>query len=181
MPEFNKETSINSLRDLLFDQLRDIHSVESQLVAALRELEAAATAPALRDFFREHAAASETQRARIESIFHTHGLEPGGDKSKAMEGLLEGGGEHVATAAPGAVRDALIVAHTTRIEHYEIAAYSVTLAIAESLDAHSEAEILADCLEVENRAAAELARLANGGLFRDGLNDIAAKESGWPS
>jgi len=167
--------SINSLRDLFFDQLRDIYSVEIQLLEALPELESSANEVALRDLFREHADVTMVQRDRLLRIFTNHNENPEGDVSKAMKGLTQGGREHIRSATDPAVKDALIIAHANRIEHYEIAAYGVALAIAEALDLGKEADALAESIAEERQMDEALTRLAVGGLFRTGLNEIAAE------
>jgi ferritin-like metal-binding protein YciE len=177
-PEIIKDMSINSLRDLFFDQLRDLHSVELQLPDALRDLERAATAEPLKELFRKHAEVTAVQRERLERIFATHRVKIGDDPSKAMQGLIKGGAEHIASVADPTLRDALIIAHTNRVEHYEIAAYGVAVGIAESLGLNPEADALALSLAEEGRMDAALTRLAVGGLFRAGINDRAAAGAG---
>jgi len=167
--------SINTLRDLFFDQLRDLYSVETQLLEALPELESSANETELRERFREHADVTMVQRDRLLQIFTRHNENPEGDVSKAMKGLTQGGREHIGTATDPAVKDALIVAHANRIEHYEIAAYGVALAIAEALDLGKEADALAESIAEERQMDQALTRLAVGGLFRAGLNEIAAE------
>jgi ferritin-like metal-binding protein YciE len=170
--------SINSLRDLFFDQLRDLHSVEEQLSAALPALEEKANSRDLRDLFAAHATITGGQRNRLLRIAALHGEEIGGDTSKAMRGLIEGGDEHIAKVTDPLVKDALIIAHATRIENYEIAAYGVARSIAESLELNEEADLLAESYLEEVRMEAALTRLANGSLFRTGINDRAAGSAG---
>jgi ferritin-like metal-binding protein YciE len=167
--------SINSLRDLFFDQLRDLYSVETQLLEALPELERSASEPELRELFREHADVTTVQRNRLLQIFSKHQENPEGDQSKAMKGLCQGGSEHIRTVTDPAVKDALIIAHANRIEHYEIAAYGVALAIAEALDLGKEADALAESVAEEKQMDQALTRLAVGGLFKTGLNELAAE------
>lgn len=167
--------SIHTLRDLFFDQLRDLHSVESQLLEALPQLEQKATDPSLKQLFREHAEITMVQLERVGQIFEKYGEPLGEDQSKGMKGLLDGGDAHIAIATSSSVRDALIIAHTNRIEHYEIAGYGVAMAVAEALDLLEEADTLADSLKEEKEMDDAITRLAVGGLFRRGINERAAE------
>jgi ferritin-like metal-binding protein YciE len=169
--------SINSLRDLFFDQLRDLYSVEDQLSEAISVLERESASHELRELFANHAATTRGQRERLLVIARKHGEEIGGDTSKAMRGLIEGGEEHIAKVTDPMVKDALIIAHATRVENYEMAAYGVARSIAESLELNEEADLLAESYVEEVRMEAALRRLAIGSLFRSGINDRAAESA----
>lgn len=156
---------IETPRDLIFDQLRDIHSFESQLVGEFEELASLVSSPDLRVLLSEHSRQTEFQRVRAEGIFKRHGVEIGSDKCKAMEGLLKGGRKHLKQAKPGVVRDLLMTAHCGRIKNYEIAAYQFTMALADCLELAAEAEELSVALAEEEEVKRALAQAA-GNIFQ---------------
>lgn len=135
--------------DLIFDQLRDIYSVESQVAQTLPDLSRIAARPELRDLLAKQTSLTLQQKYRVAGIFEKHGQEPGNDESKGMKGLIEGGNEHLALALDDAVRDLMLIAHCSRITCYEIAAYHFTTTLAESLGYYEEAETLSTIWEEE--------------------------------
>ncbi len=163
---------IESLEDLYFDQLQDILSVERQLDTHLPELARHACAGPLRNQLTHHANQTRKQIERLEQIFRRHGREPLDETSQAMQGLIQGGLEHVRSVCADEIRDALIVAHSNRVEHYEIAAYGTVVAIAGQLGFGEDARPLEESLEEEKLADASLTKLATGRHGR-GLNASA--------
>ncbi len=148
------DASTVSLCDLLLDQLRDVYSVEQQLIPAFAELESLATAPALRKHLRGEIARGREQAQRLERIGRSHGWDLGGDPSKAMKGLIEGGHAHVAEVEFLPARDFLIIAHSHRVKHYEMAAYAVTVTLAERIGLEDARASLQASLD-EERASDE--------------------------
>lgn len=165
---------ITNLEQLYFDQLRDLFSAESQLIAALPDLTNSITDTDLRKTFQKHMGETRTHRARLQDIFFRHGLNPGGEECEAVRGLIKEARKHVARARSGSVRDAVLIAAANRIEHYEIAGYGTARAFAEVLGYPDDVEILGTSLEEESDADDALTRIATGGLFASGINQAAA-------
>jgi ferritin-like metal-binding protein YciE len=147
-------------QDLFFDQLKDLYSVESQVILTLPELAEQAHNKTLRRLLAEGEGASVRQKQRLTTIFKHYAVDPGGDICKAMKGLIDGGNEHLAQTEDTVVRDLLLVAHTNRILHYEIAAYSFTATLAECAGFTREAGELQESLEEERAMARQLASAA---------------------
>lgn len=150
--------------DLFFDQLLDIHSVETQIVGTLPDLSRMATLPDLRELFDEQITLTKKQKKQIVAIFKKHGKAPGGDASKGMEGLIEGGNEHLALVTDDTVRDLMLIAHYSRMKYYEIAAYHFATTLAENLGLYDEAETLSIIWE-EERDSAHAVHTAAATLF----------------
>jgi ferritin-like metal-binding protein YciE len=147
--------SLDTMHDLMIEELKDLYSAETQLVKALPKMAKGATTPNLRTAFENHLAETMEQVSRLEQIFELLGTSPKGKKCKGMEGLLEEGSEMVDEAGDDTVRDAGIIAAAQRVEHYEIAAYGSTLAFA-TLMGHSEIAELLEMTLNEEKAADEL-------------------------
>jgi ferritin-like metal-binding protein YciE len=65
---------LESLKDLYVEQLRDLHSAESQLLKALPKMADAAATPQLKTAFREHLEQTRQHVERLETIFRNLGL-----------------------------------------------------------------------------------------------------------
>ena len=84
---------LKTLQDLYVSELKDLYSAESQLLKAIPKMAKAATAPALKQAFNGHLEQTRGQVARLVAIFEDLELSPKGKKCKAMQGLIEEGGE----------------------------------------------------------------------------------------
>jgi len=164
---------ITNLEQLYFDQLRDLYSAESQLIAALPDLANSVSDPELKKSFQKHMGETRTHRTRLQDIFSRHGLNPGGEECEAVRGLIREARKHVTRAKAGHVRDAVLIAVANRIEHYEIAGYGTARAFAECLGYVDDADILGTSLEEEADADDAMTRIATGGLFKTGINEAA--------
>lgn len=165
---------ITNLEQLYFDQLRDLYSAESQLIAALPDLTNHVTDPELKRSFQKHMGETRIHRARLQDLFCRHGLNPGGEQCEAVRGLIREARKHVGRAKAGHVRDAVLIAVANRIEHYEIAGYGTARAFAECLGYVDDADVLGTSLEEESDADESITRIATGGLFKSGINEAAA-------
>jgi ferritin-like metal-binding protein YciE len=145
--------------DLFFDQLRDLHSVELQLSDSLPGLAARADHAPLYALIAGHAIQTVRQLDLLTRILQRHGIETGTDKCRAMEGLIAGGDAHLDGVDVPETRDLMIVAHASRIEHYEIAGYGIALRLAQRLELQEEALILQSILAEEREAARSLEEL----------------------
>ncbi len=153
-----------TLRDLLIDQLKDLHNAEAQLVKALPKVAKAATSDELREAILSHLEETRGQMDRLDQIFEMLDVKPGRKKCKAMEGLLAEGSEIVAEDAEPMVHDAAIIAAAQRIEHYEIAAYGCARTFATNLGEHAVADLLQQTLDEEAGADETLTQIAVSGI-----------------
>lgn len=164
---------INNLQQLYHDQLRDLHSAETQLISALPEMASNATDPDLREAFSKHLDETHEHKRRLETICAGMGIDPAGEDCDAMRGLIKEAKKHVAGTTPGDVRDAALIACANRVEHYEIAAYGVAKAFADALGYDEAFRLLGDTLQEEGDADKVLTKIATGGLFSRGVNQEA--------
>jgi ferritin-like metal-binding protein YciE len=142
-------SKINTLRDVYIEQLRDLHSAETQLIKALPKMAKAATSPELAEGFKEHWEQTKEHAARLEEIFRGLDEKPTGKTCKAMKGLVEEGGEAIHENASPAAKDALLIAAAQRVEHYEIAGYGTVKTYAKLLGEDEAADLLSQTLEEE--------------------------------
>lgn len=166
---------INNLQQLYQDQLRDLYSAETQLLAVLPDMVSNATDSDLREAFSEHLEQTREHKQRLEHICADLGISPSGEDCDAMRGLIKECKKHTAAATPGDVRDAALIASANRVEHYEIAGYGVAKAFAEALGYDDAVRLLDDTLQEEGDADKALTRIATGGLFSRGVNQEAIR------
>jgi ferritin-like metal-binding protein YciE len=152
--------SINSLQDLMVEELRDMYHAENQLVKALPKMAEAASTPALKQAFERHLEQTENQVNRIEEIFEQLGGDPKGKRCKGMEGIITEGAEVIDQEGPDAVIDAALIAAAQRVEHYEIAAYGCIRSYANLLGLGDVAKLIEQSLEEEEAADQLLSELA---------------------
>jgi ferritin-like metal-binding protein YciE len=151
---------LESLKDLLVEQLKDLYSAENQLIKALPKMAKAAASADLRAGFEEHLEQTRHQAERIEQICEQLGVNPKGKKCAAMEGLIEEGKELMEEDAEPAVLDAGLIAAAQKVEHYEMASYGCARTWAEQLGLDSAARLLEETFEEEKATDEKLTELA---------------------
>ena len=151
---------MNSLQDLLVDDLKDLYNAESQLVKALPKMAKAAQNEQLAETLREHASVTEGQVTRLEEVFGIVGAPAKGKSCKGMKGLLEEGTEHMQQEDKGEMRDLAIIASAQKVEHYEMSAYGTIRTLAEQLDFGDAVELLQQTEEEEKEADSKLTECA---------------------
>jgi ferritin-like metal-binding protein YciE len=149
-----------SLHDLYLEQLKDLHSAESQLTKALPKMAKAANSPELKSAFTEHLAETKEQLARLDEIGEKLKKSLTGHTCAAMKGLIEEGAEWMEEDAAPEVMDAGLIAAAQRVEHYEMAGYGTVHNFAELLGEDDAAELLSETLEEEKAANDKLTTLA---------------------
>ena len=164
---------INNLQQLYQDQLRDLYSAETQLIAALPEMVSNSTDQDLKNAFSQHLEETREHRQRLERICGDLNIDPSGEECEAMRGLIKEAKKHLASTAAGDVRDAVLIASANRVEHYEIAAYGVAKAFADALGYDEASNLLDKTLQEEGHADHTLTKIATGGLFSRGVNQEA--------
>jgi len=125
--------ALDTMQELLCEELRDIYNAEQQLVKALPKLAGVVTTPSLQDALQDHLTETEGHVRRLEQVFEALGQKAAGKKCKGMEGLLEEGAEMAEQTGSELVRDAGIISAAQRVEHYEIAAYGCAITHARVL------------------------------------------------
>jgi len=161
---------MEELRDLYVEQLRDLYNAENQLVKALPKMAKAASDEQLKTAFLDHLEQTKGHVERLTEVFERLGVKASGKKCKAMEGLIEEGGEMIDEDAAPEVKDAGLIAAAQRVEHYEMAGYGTVRAYAKLLGDTAQARILQQTLDEEGAADKKLTNLA------ESVINIAAAE-----
>jgi len=166
--------ALNSLHNVLQEQIEDLHSAEQQLVEALPKVAAAAYSDELRQAFNEHLEETRGHVGRLEEILGEFGTPSASKHCKAMEGLIAEGDEVIGETGDPLAKDAALIAAAQRIEHYEIAGYGTARTLAQELGLDQARDLLDQTLDEEANADKLLTKIATGGMFRAGINQKAA-------
>ena len=142
-----------SLKDVLIDELRDLYSAENQLIKAMPKAAKKTESKELKKIFEDHMEETRGQVERLKSIFGILGKKPTGKHCEGMEGAIAEVKEALEEDEEGALMDAGILGAAMRVEHYEIAGYTVALAIARQLGEKEIVVHLNDTLKEEQNAA----------------------------
>jgi ferritin-like metal-binding protein YciE len=151
---------MDSLKELLQEELKDIYSAEKQLLKALPKMAKKASSDELRGALEEHLEVTRQQVDRLEQVFESLGQPAKAKTCKAMQGLIEEGKEIMEEDAEDAVMDAGIIAAAQKVEHYEIASYGTVRTWARLCGENEAADLLQETLDEEGEADKRLTELA---------------------
>lgn len=153
--------SLDSLRNLLIEQLNELYAAENHALKVLPKLEAAANSPELATALRRHCDQSQHHLSRLDNVFEDLRAKPRRTESQGMKGLLA---DCLALAqdksAEPHVRDAAVIAAAQHVEHDEIAGYGCARTWAILLGYQDTANLLQKSLDEEKQADAAFSRLA---------------------
>ena len=166
---------LQSLDDVLVDQLGDLLDAEKQLVQALPKMASAASDEKLQKAFKEHLSETRDHVSRLEEIFGQLGKQPPSETCKAMQGLVAEGEKIIAAQGDPAAKDAALIAAAQRVEHYEIAGYGTAKTLADKLGHGDAKDLLDQTLDEESQADTLLTKIATGGRMKSGVNEAAKR------
>jgi len=151
---------LESLNELLIEQLQDLYDAEQRITKALPKMEKAATSPELKAAFQKHLGETENHVKRLEQVFKQLGKSAKAKTCKAMEGIIAEGEETIKENADPDVRDAALIASAQRVEHYEMAGYGTVRAYARLLKQEDSVKLLDQTLSEEKATDEALTQLA---------------------
>ena len=166
-PVRSKIDGVAGLRELLTHELRAMYFVEKALVKAFPKMIKNACTFELIEAVTIHLEDTKKQIIRIEDTFVALTENPILERCKIIECMLEEIDDIVEVTKFGIVRDAGIVLALQRIEHFEIATYSILATYAENLKEDGIHHLLAQSLNEEKIAELRLAKIAQTIQFYD--------------
>ena len=152
--------ALESLQELYLEQLKDLHSAETQIIEALPKMIEQTKHAELRRAFETHLNQTKEQLRRLDQIGQRAGQKLTGHKCKGMEGLLEEGDELMKERADSDVLDAALISAAQRVEHYEMAGYGCARTYARLLGLEDDATLLQTTLDEEGDTDHLLTELA---------------------
>lgn len=162
------------VKELLVKDLQDLLNAETQLVAALPKMAAAAHTPKLKEAFEKHLVQTQAQLERLTEALELLGEEAESKTCRAMAGLVEEGEE---TIEEGAEKDAIaadlaLITAAQKVEHYEISGYGTARALARQIGAFEVATLLGHTLGEEESADHLLTEIAKPLLQQATAEDL---------
>ena len=155
---------MESLQDLMLEELKDIYNAEAQLLKAMPRMLKKAKNQQLKAAFETHMKETEGQIDRLEQVFEALGEKAKGKKCHAMEGLLEEAKEMMGEDMEDDVMDAALIAAAQKVEHYEIASYGTVRTWAQLLGNKDVTKLLQQTLDEEGKTDKLLTKLAESSI-----------------
>lgn len=156
---------MESMDELLEEQLKDLFSAENQLVKALPKMAKKSSTEELTEAFNDHLEETRVHVERLREIAKELEISLGGHTCVAMQGLIEEGEEVIEEEGKNPLIDAALVAAAQRVEHYEIAGYGNARAIASHLGHSKVAKLLDETLDEEKTADDTLTDVCQSAIF----------------
>jgi len=171
---------METLTELLEEQVKDLYNAEGQLTKALPKMAKAATTGELKDAIEAHLEETMGHVKRLEEAARELEIKPSGKTCAAMKGLIEEGKEALSEGEEGPILDAAIIAAAQRVEHYEIAAYGTARALAQQIGNNRLVELFEETLNEESAADEKLTQVAEQSVYPNAQGDgeIAEEEDG---
>jgi ferritin-like metal-binding protein YciE len=144
--------SVNTMQELLIDELKDLYSAEKQIVKALPKIIKAVSTAELQQGLSSHLEETKGQVTRLEKIGEMLAKKLTGKTCVGMKGVLEEGSEVLEDTDKGLVRDAALISACQRVEHYEMAGYGSAREFAKLLGESEVAALLDETLAEEKNA-----------------------------
>jgi len=150
------------LHEFQLDALKDIYDAEHQALEALPRMARAVSSPDLKKAIEDHAAVTKRQVQRLNDLFKKMGVAPERKECKGMKGLIEEAHEYISEKdIDPELRDAALNSSEQKAEHYEIAAYSSAIEMAEATGEKQAARVLRQILAEEERMSRKLSQLSS--------------------
>jgi len=150
-------TKMSDPHELFVHELGDLLYAEKVLVKALPKLAEEATDAELRQGFEAHLAETRQHVANLEQVFEKIGQKAKAEKCPGIDGIKTEHDEFMKEEKPSPqVRDLFLTGAGARAEHYEIAAYTGLISMAESMGETEAVPLLQQNLKQEQAALAKL-------------------------
>ena len=149
------QTTLESPADLLRFQLRVAMTMEEDSLAALGELEQAASSVDVKKMFRHHADETKEQIENLRKVFQVLELPESTAASPSTKGIAKQAESLIQRSAP-ALRDQVTLSAALGNEHYEISAYQSLILATRAQGAVDAVTLLTDNLDQETHTSEEL-------------------------
>src|SRR5258707_817937 len=140
-------TKMDDPRELFLHELGDLLYAENVLVKTLPKLAKEASDTELQEGFEAHLEETRQHVVNLEQVFEAVGEKAKAEKCPAIDGITEEHDEFMSEEQPSPeVRDIFLTGAGARAEHYEIAAYTGLITMAQALGATKAVPLLQENL-----------------------------------
>lgn len=167
---------METLKDLIEENLKDLYSAEKQFVKAMPKLAKAAQNEQLREALERHVEETQEQIKRLEEVCKDLEIKPTGMVCHGAAGIVEELTEHLKEAKPSPVTDAMIAGLAQKAEHYEISGYGTLLEYLKAAGMNEVARRLKETMAEEEAVDKLLSQLAVKELNRAAAGVEEAEE-----
>ena len=148
MPE-----TMTSPEDLFVHELQDVYYAEQQLTKVLPKLAQEVSDSEFSEALEHHLDQTKNHVSNLEQVFQELGVPAKGEKCPGIDGIKEEHDTFLAENDPSdELLDLFVTGAAARTEHYEIAAYTGLVEMAETMGASKAAELLQKNLKQEQEA-----------------------------
>lgn len=162
---------VQNLRDLFTHHLMAVYDAETRTLDSMADMSRDATDPRVRQLIDEHRQQTQGQVDRLRKVFDAIQMEPsGGEGCRPVIALIQ---EREAFKAKGPSPQMLLMydlGASAKVEHFEIAAYSELVGLAERLGLDDVKNLLATTLAEEKRTLERVVSMANQDDILGGTN-----------
>ena len=161
--------TLQSLTDLLLEELAALFDAENQLIEALPLMAQASFSPELQKLFEEHVDQTRVQVDRLGKVFRHFKVDRPHKHCLAMAGLIKEAQELLSQKeeADPSVLDAALITAAQKVEHYEIAGYGSVRTFARVLGIKDVQKLLQDTLDEEELTDKKLTAAAEEAINLD--------------
>lgn len=160
-----------SFEDLFLGLLSDAYIFENQIVENMPKMLQKVSSDELRGALKDHLVETKEQVKRLDQIFRLLKQKPKTvEWSSDIKNLFADAESFLKENNASPLLDAAIIAIAQRIEHFEIATYGTLREFAKLLNYDEVEDILEDTLQEEGKADTILTKVAEGGMFKKGVN-----------
>ena len=154
-------SQMSNPRDLLVQLLGELLFVERRLAdSVIQELASAAKNNELRTALDQHRGETTQHAERVEAAFRQIGVAPTSNLCRPFESAVAQHRDLQSAITDPKLADVFHAQAALQTEHWEIAAYTVILALADSIGLDGDLGALRDSLAEEEEARNRLAKLA---------------------
>lgn len=167
---------MNTLRDVLEENVRDLYSAEIQSVRALARMGRGSSSRDLRRAFEKNWMRSRGRLDRLEQVCDLLRIEAKGGDCAAMRGLIAESGAIVEAKGEDEAKDAALISSARKMTHYAIAVYGTARTLAGVLEENKVANLLQTTLDEEIAEEGILTEVAAFELGDDDAVELDATE-----
>jgi ferritin-like metal-binding protein YciE len=154
-------TTMTDPRELFLHELGDLLYAENALVKTLPKLAREATDADLQKGFEAHLEETKLHVDKLKRVFELVGEKAKAEKCPAIDGITKEHDEFMSEEKPSPViTDMFLTGAGARTEHYEIAAYTGLITMAQALGEKNAVPLLQENLKQEEAALGKLEQAA---------------------
>ncbi len=145
--------TMTSPEDLFVHELEDVYYAEKTLTTVLPKLAQEVNDEEFTEALQKHLDETKEHVSNLEQVFQEIGMPPKGEKCPGIDGIKKEHDTFIEENDPsGDLLDLFVTGAASRTEHYEIAAYTGLIGMAESMGETKAAELLQKNLKQEEAA-----------------------------